>query len=248
MDELHLDDLKNEIALLKRMLHVLLEQNEALKVQNSRLLQQTGAANVDDSVSSTQNTPEHLTHSPTLEGFDPIQQTDSLSEKGTTPKQEIDSLSELRDITKHLSQPDADIGLGISKPSDSTTQQQHAPIQLSQSNAPTGSGMSKKTEPLPLRLAMEPHNIYPLASVLHSSGFGGWKNHTTEAAAKLLLQFYNELPGDYRHLRHLTGYSEGGLGKLLMNLRQKGYLIKSGFQQHAITGKAYEAMQKAGCK
>ena len=108
--------------------------------------------------------------------------------------------------------------------------------------------MNRNVEPLPLKLVLSNENVYHLASELGAAGFGGGKNDTTMVAAKLLLHFYNQEPGEYKYLLRLTAYSQGGLAKLMMNLRKKGYLIKTGFQQHAVTGRAIELMQKAECK
>jgi hypothetical protein len=95
---------------------------------------------------------------------------------------------------------------------------------------------------------MSTQNVSLLSTQLSIARFGGGKYDTTVVAAKLLLYFYNQEPGEYKHLLRLTAYSQGGLAKLMMNLRKKGYLIKCGFQQHAVTGMACELMQKAGCK
>lgn len=89
--------------------------------------------------------------------------------------------------------------------------------------------MSQETYRLPVRLEASGQNIRDLATTLMKAGIGNGKRSTARTAAALLIHFYNEQLGEYKHLKRLTSYSDGGLGKMLMMLRRKGYLIKCSF-------------------
>lgn len=234
MEEQDLPALQQENTMLRKIVSILLEQNEAIKAENRHLRQQTEAKQSIHSTSKEGITPKHELHSPSGKAMTPNELLDSLSKEGVTLNEEIDSVSEKGTASNELIH--------------STSQEDVAPNQLPQSNGQEGRGMNVKLEPLPLKLALSNENIYPLASELLSAGFGGGKKDAALTAAKLLLHFYNEMPGEYSRLLNLTAYSQGGLAKLMMNLRRKGYLIKCGFQQHAVTGEAYKLMQQAGCK
>lgn len=234
MDDTLLQDLRNEIALLKKMLSVLMEQNDALKAENSRLQQLSETKTLTHSLPESQMTTKQSPHSLPETQMAAKQLTDSLSELHMTTKQSQHSLPETQMATKQLT--------------DSLSQSPMASKQILEQPAQQTQPADEVAASLPASLPLSGHNISILSSQLYHAKFGGWKNDTTLAAAKLLLHFYNQLPGDYPTLRKLTGYSEGGLGKLLMNLRQKGYLIKTGFQQHSLTGRSLEFIKKAGCK
>ncbi|MBK7148099.1 MAG: hypothetical protein IPH78_04565 [Bacteroidetes bacterium] len=234
MDDTLLQDLRNEIALLKKMLIVLMEQNDALKAENSRLQQLSETKTLTHSLPESHMTTKQSPHSLPETQMAAKQLTDSLSELQMTTKQSQHSLPETQMATKQLT--------------DSLSQSPMASKQILEQPAQQTQPADDVAASLPASLLLSGHNISILSSQLYHAKFGGWKNDTTLAAAKLLLHFYNQLPGDYPTLRKLTGYSEGGLGKLLMNLRQKGYLIKTGFQQHALTGRSLEFIKKAGCK
>ena len=89
--------------------------------------------------------------------------------------------------------------------------------------------MSQETYRLPVRLEASGQNTSGLATILMQAGVGNGKRSTARTAAALIIHFYIEQPGEYKHLKRLVSYSDGGLAKMLMMLRRKGYLIKCSF-------------------
>ncbi len=257
-----LPELKQEVAALRKLCYLLLEQNEAIKAELSGIKQQFETKMPFGSNLSQEYETKQVFDSPSMPTVEVTQTFGSLSLHKSESKETIDSPS--------LSQLESEQSLDSLSTNNVAANETFGSLSLSHdeakelldSNTTPGWGTNEKTEaelpppqtettpvhPLPLRLNMSSENIYPLASHLLMAGFGGGKNYTVEAAAKLLLHFYNEQPGEYKYLRRLTAYSKGGLAKLLMRLRQQGYLIKSGFQQHAVTGKSLMLMQQAACK
>ncbi|MBK8658660.1 MAG: hypothetical protein IPN22_07245 [Bacteroidetes bacterium] len=248
MDDTLLQDLRNEIALLKKMLSVLMEQNDALKAENSRLQQLSETKTLTHSLPEQGETIKQSPYSLPESQMTTKQSPHSLPETQMAAKQLTDSLSELHMTTKQSQHSLPETQMATKQLTDSLSQSPMASKQILEQPAQQTQPADEVAASLPASLPLSGHNISILSSQLYHAKFGGWKNDTTLAAAKLLLHFYNQLPGDYPTLRKLTGYSEGGLGKLLMNLRQKGYLIKTGFQQHSLTGRSLEFIKKAGCK
>ena len=220
MSEPNLQDLQAEVTSLKKIINVLIEQNDALKAENLRLKQQIELQKAIDSTTS-----QHI-------GAD--SSIDSLPLQQLGVKNAIDSLPSEQ--------------LGAKEAIDSTTSQELAANNSIDSEATSQSGMNRKTDLLPAHVATTNENIYALAGKLYKAGIGAGRVKTAQIAAKLLIHFYNQQPGEYKYLLRLTSYSEGGLAKLLMKLRQKGYLIKSGFPQHTVADKGIKLMMEAGCK
>jgi hypothetical protein len=61
---------------------------------------------------------------------------------------------------------------------------------------------------------------------------------------KMLIHFHNKGRGDYPELRKLTGLSEGGVGKMIMSLKKRGLIQRTGYQQFGLTVKTTEFLQK----
>lgn len=80
-------------------------------------------------------------------------------------------------------------------------------------------------------------------SILRRSGYSA-----QGGAAKLLIHFYNKGTGRYDELQKLTGYSEGGLAKLMMLVRAKGLIQRKAFQQFVPSQQALQLMQEAELK
>lgn len=234
MQEQDLPDLQKENATLRKIVNVLLEQNEA-KQQQIHLLQQQIETN-------------RATHSPLQQQDDTKQTAHSLPQLPLEPSQLLHSLTQTKIESKQATDSLSQLPVASSQATHSLSQTEIEAKQLTQPNSDLSSGMKHEAEPLPLKLAEDKHNFQNLAVHLHASGFGGYKMETCRVAARLLVCFYNNETASYKQLKRLTSYSDGGLGKLMMNLRRKGLLIKSGFQKHCVTGKACKLMQEAGCK
>lgn len=241
-------DWKSEIGLLRKVLDALLEQNEALKAQNSLLRQQLESGNQFHSLPETPITTKQSIHSLSETQMTVKQSLHSPSETPQTVKQLTHSPSETQMTTKQSIYSLSETPQTVKQPQHSLSVSPVTAMQDTQPDPQQQEAASNETGTLPKQLPFSNENVYHLASQLYAAGFGGWKNDTTLAASKVLLHSYNKLPGSYAQLRKLTGYSLGGLAKLMMNLRKKGYLIKAGYQQHAVTGRALELMRKAGCK
>jgi hypothetical protein len=91
-------------------------------------------------------------------------------------------------------------------------------------------------------------NVSSLYLKLRSTAFKVSQWSTRNAAAKLLIHLYNKGNGSYGSLKSVTGYSKGGLGKFMMNMRQKGLIISTGYQQWYPSAYALRLMKEARLK
>lgn len=248
MSEPNLQDLQAEVTSLKKIINVLIEQNDALKAENLRFKQQIELQKAIDSTTS-----QHIGANSSIDSL-PLQQLgvknaiDSLTSEQLGAKEAIDSASSQDIGTNSAIHSTTPQQTETKEAIDSTTSQELAANNSIDSEATSQSGMNRKTDLLPAHVATTNENIYALAGKLYKAGIGAGRVKTAQIAAKLLIHFYNQQPGEYKYLLRLTSYSEGGLAKLLMKLRQKGYLIKSGFQQHTVADKGIKLMMEAGCK
>jgi hypothetical protein len=111
-------------------------------------------------------------------------------------------------------------------------------------NFPSGEGVYQ----LPQTIMVSTENMGLLCSKLGGSILKRSRSSALQGAAKLLIHFYNKGTGRYNDLRKLTGYSEGGLGKLMILVKQKGLIQRKAFQQFAPSPAALKLMQEAGLK
>jgi hypothetical protein len=85
-----------------------------------------------------------------------------------------------------------------------------------------------------------------LAKYLKGRGMKKSSREGRTHAAKLLLYFYHQSRGDYKTLMKASGLSYFGLGKTIGKLKKRGWLIRSGWQQFALTDVARK-MLEVGC-
>ena len=234
MNEQNLPDLPQQLASLQKVLRNVIEQNEALKAENSVLRALIAANTTTHSQVDGRIEAKHLPYSTVQSSIEANQLTDSLAEQGIAAKQLSHSQVDERMEAKQLTYSAADTRIEVK--------------QVYQGSEDSSTGMSDSAYTLPARLEVSPQNVGLLATALLSQGLCNGKHQTALTAAKLIIHFYNEQPGEYKYLRRLTGYSAGGLGKMLMMLRRKGCLLKSGYQQHAVAANGIQALMQAQCK
>ena len=87
-----------------------------------------------------------------------------------------------------------------------------------------------------------------VSSLLRHTKLATGAESSSQTAAQVLVHIYNKEECSYAALRRLTLQSESGLAKLMMRLRRKGLIVRTGFQQYALTelakGIVLEAYQR----
>jgi hypothetical protein len=230
-----------EIARLNKIINVLLEQNEQLKGICSRLEQKLAPHSPFEQPKSTnqaiyRNTDSSLgtnnpTHSTSLEQQGVNQSTHSLNEQESGISQKLHSLNEQ--------------ATGINQPVHSPSL---TPIPSNQLIQPASSAtipVNEEMYTLPEKTEPSEQLISKLSSSLLTQKLLRAGNSTPQAAAKLLIHFHNGGSGLYTELIQLTGYSQGGLAKLLMNLRSKDLLVRASFQRYVLTQKGKKLLYEA---
>lgn len=223
--------LRAEIARLNKIINVLLEQNDAIKATYSQLLLSLEANNPTDR--------KTYTHS----GLNTPTQSQPQSNLGLNSPTQSQPSKDLGINQAAQSQPLTDLGMSIA----------------TQSQLPTDLGLSRPLHPespTPLPLKQEtatlPEQIVPsntlfasVAQKLEAAGFTRVKSGTRQTAAQLFIHFHNGGSADYAGLQKLTGYSAGGLSKLLITLRKRGFIQRTGYGKYGLTEKGKEILAEA---
>ncbi|HLG35060.1 MAG TPA: hypothetical protein VI757_09285 [Bacteroidia bacterium] len=276
MDAPDISALQNEIVQLRKIISVLLEQIDMLKLNNTRAGNQTGGNNPVSSNPSQESgiiqlypsnpqkeigTNELISSTLQKEsGMNEFISSDSKKEKGMnesispTPKKE----SGMNEPILSPSQKESGTNEVVS--SDSLSTIPHNENILPASEKETASkqsvhlaleqtmGANEPVSSLPQTINSSDQNIYMLAAVLEKQIFQRSRDSAREGAARLLIHFYNKGSGRYEELQKLTGYSSGGLGKLMILMRRKGLMQRSAFQQFVPSARALQLMQLAKLK
>ncbi|MCG3166191.1 MAG: hypothetical protein POELPBGB_01968 [Bacteroidia bacterium] len=223
-----------EIARLNKIINVLLEQNDQLRGICSQLEHKLALHSLSEQLKSTNQATERntdsdlgmkqLIHSTPSEQQGINKPLYSVNEQESGINQNLHSLNEQ--------------ATGINQPVHSPSL---TPIPSNHLIQPTSSATIPSNEEiysLPEKAEPTDELISKLSSSLLSQKLIRAGNGTPQAAAKLLIHFHNGGSGLYTELIQLTGYSQGGLAKLLMNLRSKDLLVRASFQRYILTQKA----------
>lgn len=94
---------------------------------------------------------------------------------------------------------------------------------------------------------IEPTNeiIGALEEELRASGYNRVSYSGVNNAAKLLMHFYNKGSGSYPELKKITGHSTDGIAKFIMGMKKRDWIHRYGFQQFGLTGKGVALIKQA---
>jgi hypothetical protein len=99
-------------------------------------------------------------------------------------------------------------------------------------------GKGEIADDVPKSIELNDTNIFKLKNYLTQTYRIKTSPKTMGRAAKLLLHFYNNLPGDYPTLMRLTGHSNFGLAKFIRSLKKRHWIVAAGHQKFALTESA----------
>ena len=220
--------LKAEIARLNKIINVLLEQNDAIKATYSQLLLRFEANNSID-----RKTYTHL-------GLNTPVQSQSPRELGLSTPTQCQLSTDLGINQATQSQLPTDIGLN-------TATQSHLPTDLGMNRplhpeSPTPLPLKQETTTLPEQIVPSNTLFASVAQKLGAAGFTRVKSGTLQTAAQLCIHFHNGGNADYAGLQQLTGYSAGGLSKLLITLRKRGFIQRTGYGKYGLTEKGKQVL------
>lgn len=230
-----------EIARLNKIINVLLEQNDQLRGICSQLEQKLALHSLSEQPKNTNQATERNTGSD-LGMKQPIHST-SLDKQGVNQPTHSTNEQEQGIIQKTHSLTEATTG--IKQPVHSPSLTTIPSNQLIQPTASTTIPEKEEMHLLPEKTEPSDELISKLSSSLLTQKLIRAGNSTPQAAAKLLIHFHNGGSGLYTELLQLTGYSQGGLAKLLMNLRSKDLLVRASFQRYILTQKGKKLLYEA---
>lgn len=223
--------LRAEIARLNKIINVLLEQNDAIKAAYSQLLLSLEANNPNERKTYTHlglSTPTKSQVSTHL-GLNTSAQSQAPTDLGINQAAQSQSSTDLGMNTATQSQPPTD--LGLSRPL--------------QPESPTPLPLKQQTTTLPEQIVPSNTLFASVAQKLEAAGFTHVKSSTRQTAAQLFIHFHNGGNADYAGLQQLTGYSAGGLSKLLATLRKRGFIQRTGYGKYGLTEKGKQILAQA---
>jgi hypothetical protein len=245
MTTLQPEAFEKEIDRLNKIISAILFQVDSLKEDNKVLVNYILSGSKESEVIgkdrlSLQADPSHAENDNGISNLNPSLEEKSIgisiaetsfAENSKGIPQDIYSLVEKYKGISHVTSSYAENDKGISNDSSSLAEKVNA----------------KTTQEyvLPQVVAFSGGNISALHLKLRSSSFRVSQRKTRETVAKLLIHFYNGNSGRYSTLKSLTGYSDGGIAKLLMILRKKGMIVSKGYQQWAPSAHALQLMKDA---
>lgn len=245
MSEQIIAKLEGEIKRLNQIITILLEQNEHIKADYSLYREQFEGKTTIHSPSELLKTPNQATDRKTLQGSGMNTAIHSLTDQKLGVNQATHSNSEQEFGVSQKTHSLSEQGSGANQALHSLTETPIAVNQFIQSNPTQTIPPKHENELLPAKMEPTTQLISSVASTLISQKHLRAGNDTPQAAAKLLIHFHNGGSGLYTELLQLTGYSQGGLAKLLMALRKKGLIIRAAFQRYVLAETGKKILQQA---
>lgn len=120
---------------------------------------------------------------------------------------------------------------GITECSGNTESSDSGITKGSEGTESSDSGISTNSAALPVTIALTPEHAQRLAGNLKSLGFVRVSARTLLSVAKIMLHLYNNGDGGHETLRKTTGHSKGGLAKLIISLKKRGIITRTGYRQ-----------------
>ncbi len=232
MNEERIQALETEVGRLNQIINVLLKQNALLEHEKEALINFIGKNNASFSFDKIRDVLPQLFYSYENLCYGKTQPFNSNDKTVVGNKQEI------KPIDKNVQ--------GKEQLFDSNNKTIQGKTQLSEPLSKTIEGITGQLKPLPPILQTSSPNIFKLAAKLKAEGWRHVEMSTLRNVAALFIHFYNKSHSASPQLRKLTGLSKGGLAKLMMSLKKRGFTQRTGLQSFVLTPHALRLMQEAG--
>lgn len=232
MNEERIQALETEVGRLNQIINVLLKQNALLEQENTALRNYIGKS--EATISNDKTGSGHF-----LSGIS--HPKTEIGNKGEEMSHDNNSYGNKE---KEIPYPktfigNSEFGMSYSKNNIGNKEAETA-------HSKTGIGKTEELKPLPTTLQTHSQNKSRLATKLSASGFTHVENSTLLNSALLLITFYNKSNSARPHLCSITGLSKGGISKLIMSLKKRGYITRTGLQTFTLTPYALQLMQQCG--
>ena len=241
-----------EIALLKadndrlnKIIGIVVEQNELLKLENSFLKKSVtpkdiinSFAKVGMAIKSNENTLAKLDEGlrTATNELAEIKEGNNINTKGTENFKEGNNNG-----TKDLD----NFNQGNSSSTEDIKNNKDGNNNGTRDMAKTIDADSQAIEVMPEAIQPSDNIIGALGKELKASGYNRISRSGVNNAAKLLIHFYNKGSGSYPDLKKITGHSTPGIAKFIMSMKKREWIHRFGFQQFGLTDKGVALIKQA---
>lgn len=203
-----------EIALLKadnerlnKIIGIVVEQNELLKLENAFLKKAV--------------TPKDIIN--------------SFAKIGMSIKANENALAKLDNGLSNVSNELVNVKEGNNNVTKDIASFNNGNNTVTEGLAESDDARSNVVEVMPATIIASDNIIGALEKELKTSGYNRISHSGVNNAAKLLIHFYNKGDGSYPKLRKVTGHSTDGIAKFIMSMKKRGWIHRYGFQQFGLT-------------
>lgn len=227
--------LKTEIARLNRVVDTLVSFNQRLTAENAYLRSLLEPQNLTYTILKSQDGITNHSDATVNSDIGTTNNTYSnvKSDNGITKHSEGIESSDNRITNSGYSIPKSENG--ITKRSGGTESFDSGITKHSAGTVSFEDGISTVSAALPVTIALTPEHAQRLAGNLKSLGFVRLSARTLLSVAKIMLHLYNNGDGSHETFRKTTGLSKGGLAKLIISLKKRGVITRTGYRQFQLT-------------
>ncbi len=199
--------LKADNERLSKIISIVVEQNELLKLENSFLKKAV--------------TPKDIIN--------------SFAKIGMALKDKENALAKLGEGLPNNTEGIVNVKEGISGAQNELIENKEGNNSVEVGIANVDEGVKNAGDGMPGIIEPSDKIIWALEKELKASGYNRIRDSGVNNAAKLLLHFYNKGEGDYPKLKKITGHSTDGIAKFIMSMKKRGWIHRYGFQRFGVS-------------
>jgi len=251
--------LKADNERLNKIIGIVVEQNELLKLENAFLKKAV--------------TPKDIINSFAKIGMAIKSNENALAKLDDEPRTRTNDMLNYKDGNNNSTEGMIKIKDGISNSTrdlveskDGNNNSTEASVKINNGNSNTTEGIvtfkegnnkgtgdmvnieglhNNVTEVMPATIDASGSIIGTLEKELKASGYNRISHSGVNNAAKLLIHFYNKGNGSYPELQKITGHSTDGIAKFIMSMKKRGWIHRFGFQQFGLTDNGVALIKQA---
>ena len=230
---------------LNKIIGIVVEQNELLKLENSFLKKAV--------------TPKDIINSFAKIGMAIKSNENALAKLDDELRTSTNDMLNIKDGNSNSTEGMVKIKDGISNSTidlveskDGNNNSTNDPAKVNNGNSNVTEGVvniddtrNNITEAMPATIDASGNIIGAVEKELKASGYNRISNSGVNNAAKLLIHFYNKGEGSYTQLQKITGHSTDGIAKFIMSMKKRGWIHRFGFQQFGLTDNGVALIKQA---
>ena len=241
-----------EIALLKadndrlnKIIGIVVEQNELLKLENAFLKKAVTPKDIINSfakigmaIKSNENALAKLD-----EGL--RTNTNNLAENKEGNNNNVENHVNFKEGNNNGTKDLDNFNQGNSNGTEGIANNKEGNSNSTRDIATANEADNNVIEVMPSTIEPSDNIIGALEKELKASGYNRISHSGVNNAAKLLIYFYNKGDGSYPELKKITGHSTPGIAKFIMSMKKRGWIHRFGFQQFGLTDNGVALIKQA---